>query len=117
MQGKETASDMIAPANGSRNGLQITALLQESEILDRVQSAFRKRELPEEVFYWFPSSVHAWAELCRSSEYRNANRALEVLTAAAPALTERIDVAHSICGLGCGEGSKDAVLLEAFKGV
>ncbi|MFL6439073.1 MAG: L-histidine N(alpha)-methyltransferase [Terriglobales bacterium] len=98
-------------------GLSITALLREREILDRVQSAFRRRELPEEVFYWFPSSVRAWAELCSSSEYRNTNRALEVLTAAAPALTERIDVAHSICGLGCGEGSKDAVLLEAFKGV
>ena len=96
-------------------GLKITALLREHEILDRVQSAFRKRELPEEVFYWFPSSVRAWVELCRSREYRNANRALEVLNTAAPGLTERIELAHSICGLGCGEGSKDAVLLQAFK--
>jgi uncharacterized SAM-dependent methyltransferase len=115
MHGKETASNMSAPATASRNGLQITALLHEREILDRVQSAFRKRELPEEVFYWFPSSVHAWAELCRSSEYRNANRALEVLTAAAPALTDRTKLAHAMCGLGCGEGSKDALLLRAFK--
>jgi uncharacterized SAM-dependent methyltransferase len=108
---------MSATPNGSMNGLQITALLHEREILDRVQRAFRERELPEETFYWFPSSVRAWVELCRSSEYRNANRALEVLTAAGRALTERVKLAHTICGLGCGEGSKDAVLLRAFKGV
>jgi|SRR3954468_11376825 uncharacterized SAM-dependent methyltransferase len=117
MQRKHGILSMSASATESMKGLKITALLREREILDRVQSAFRRRELPEEVFYWFPSSVRAWVELCRSNEYRNTNRALEVLTAAAPALTKRIELAHAICGLGCGEGSKDAVLLEAFKAV
>jgi uncharacterized SAM-dependent methyltransferase len=117
MHRRETVSNMSATDKGSMNGLQITALLHEREILDRVQSAFRQRELPEEVFYWFPSSVRAWAELCRSSEYRNANRALEVLRAAVSALKKKIESAHTVCGLGCGEGSKDAVLLRPFKGL
>jgi uncharacterized SAM-dependent methyltransferase len=98
-------------------GLQITALLREREILERVQNAFRKRELAEEIFYWFPSSVRAWAELCRSSEYRNANRAIEVLHAAATSLPKRIGMARTLCGLGCGEGSKDAILLESFRAI
>src|SRR5438874_899504 len=104
-----------ATAIESMNGLKITALLREREILDRVQSAFRERQLPEEIFYWFPSSVRAWAELCRSSEYRNSNRAIEVLNAAAPDFPERMTLVDTLCGLGCGEGSKDAILLQAFK--
>jgi uncharacterized SAM-dependent methyltransferase len=102
---------------GSIQALPITALLQEREILERTRKAFRQRQLPEEVFYWFPASVAAWAELCRSTEYRNANRAIEVLQMAAPEIAQKMNAAHAICGLGCGEGSKDAILLEAFNGV
>jgi uncharacterized SAM-dependent methyltransferase len=113
-QGK--VSKKYANTTGLTRGFTVTALLKEREILDRVQSAFRERQLPEEIFYWFPSSVRAWADLCRSMEYRNANRAIEVLNTAAKELWERIGMAHSICGLGCGDGSKDAILLQSFRG-
>jgi uncharacterized SAM-dependent methyltransferase len=95
-------------------GLRITALLREREILERIRSAFRARQLPEEVFYWFPTSVAAWSELCRSTEYRNANRAIEVLQLAAPQIAQTMSAAQTVCGLGCGEGSKDAILLQAL---
>jgi uncharacterized SAM-dependent methyltransferase len=73
--------------------------------------------LPEEVFYWFPASVAAWTELCRSTEYRNANRAIEVLQSATPEISKKISGAQAVCGLGCGEGSKDAILLEGINKV
>ncbi|HWC19208.1 MAG TPA: L-histidine N(alpha)-methyltransferase [Terriglobales bacterium] len=112
----------MAPRSGtgpkmmdSPKALKITALLREYEIVDRVQKSFRERQLPEEIFYWFPSSVKAWVDLCRSTEYRNANRAIEVLNVAAPEIAERIERPAAVCGLGCGEASKDAVLLRAFQ--
>ena len=100
---------------GLENGLNITALLREREIVDRVQKSFHERRLPEEIFYWFPSSVKAWVDLCRSTEYRNANRAIEVLRAAAPEIAGMLERFSTVCGLGCGEGSKDAILLRAFQ--
>ena len=93
----------------------MVALLREQEVLDRVERSFRERRLPEEVFYWFPASVKAWVNLCRSREYRNASRAIEVLQNAAPEIAQRIERLHTACGLGCGEGSKDAILLKAFQ--
>lgn len=89
-------------------------LLREQEIAEQLRTAFQQRYLPEHLFYWLPSSVQAWVELCRSREYKNASRALEVLTLAAPDLTRKLSHTRVLCGLGCGEGSKDRVLLEHF---
>ncbi len=112
------ATSKTAGAHGGRvRGLQTTALLQEREILDRTRKAFRDRQLPEEVFYWFPASVAAWTELCRSTEYRNANRAIEVLQSASLEIAEKMSGAHALCGLGCGEGTKDAILLQSINKV
>lgn len=97
-----------------RTPLKIISLLREQEIFAQLRHAFADRYLPEYLFYWLPTSVTAWVELCRSSEYRNANRALEALRLAAPALAKELRDIKSICGLGCGEGSKDALLLKAF---
>ena len=92
----------------------ILVLLREQEIVTELSAAFRDRYLPEHLFYWLPSSVSAWVDLCRSAEYKNANRAIELLQAAVPDLTRRISGPGTLCGLGCGEGSKDRVLLEGF---
>ena len=89
-------------------------LLREQEIANQLSKAFQQRYLPEHLFYWLPSSVQAWVDLCRSTEYKNASRALEVLRLAAPRLVSRLSSITTICGLGCGEGSKDRVLLDAF---
>lgn len=94
--------------------LQIISLLREQDIMAQLRQAFAERYLPEYLFYWLPASVAAWVELCRSSEYRNSNRALEALRIASPVLVKELPETKSICGLGCGEGSKDALLLRAF---
>src|SRR5437016_10246789 len=89
-------------------------LLREQEIAEQLRDAFQNRYLPEHLFYWLPSSVQAWVDLCRSTEYKNASRAMEVLRAAAPELAQSVAAIAVVCGLGCGEGSKDRLLLEAF---
>jgi uncharacterized SAM-dependent methyltransferase len=94
--------------------LEIRVLLTESQILAGVERAFEQRFLAEQYFYWFPSSVRSWVHLCRSTEYRNANRAMKLLRRCAPQIRNLWRHAQTLCGIGCGEGSKDAVLLETF---
>jgi len=107
---------IILPARMSATPipLPITVLLPEHQIAAQFAEALARGYLGEQFFYWLPLSVEAWVTLCRSPEYRNADRALGLLSRAAPRLAELWPAADTLCGLGCGEGSKDRVLLEAF---
>jgi len=96
------------------NPLPISVLLTEHEIAGQFADALARGYLGEQFFYWLPLSVEAWVALCRSPEYRNADRALTLLSRAAPRLAELWPAVDTLCGLGCGEGSKDRVLLDAF---
>ncbi len=98
----------------SEKGLAIEVLLCEEEIARQFASALEQRHLDEQFFYWLPLSVQAWVELCRGSEYRNANRALKVVEKAAPALAELWPDRDALVSIGCGEGSKDHPLLATF---
>ena len=95
--------------------LPVTVLLSEREIAAQFAEALARGYLGEQFFYWLPLSVEAWVALCRSPEYRNADRALKLLSRAAPRLAELWPKADTLCGLGCGDGSKDRVLLEALR--
>ena len=93
----------------------VQVLLREDEIAVSFAAAFARRFLDEKFFYWLPASVSAWVELMSAPEYRNANRALRLLAASVPELVGLWPGADTLCGLGCGEGSKDKILLEKFK--
>jgi len=92
----------------------VEILLREQEIARDLARALRSRFLDERFFYWLPSSVQSWVELCSAAEYRNANRALNLLQEAAPSLPGRWPEMKILCGVGCGEGSKDRVVLDAY---
>lgn len=94
--------------------LAIDVLLREEQIASQLQEALARRFLDEKFFYWLPPSVQAWVELTRSTEYRNSNRALQVLGTNAANVARRWPEAKSLCSLGCGEGSKDRILLRAY---
>ncbi|HYN15291.1 MAG TPA: L-histidine N(alpha)-methyltransferase [Terriglobales bacterium] len=96
------------------NPLPISVLLTEHEIAAQFADALARGYLGEQFFYWLPLSVEAWVALCRSPEYRNADRALTLLSRAAPRLAGLWPGVDTLCGVGCGEGSKDRVLLDAF---
>ena len=95
-------------------GFPVQVLLPEQEIVADLHAALAKRTLDERFFYWLPESVDAWVQLCSASQYRNSSRALQLLTAAAPVIAERYRLTRCLCGVGCGEGSKDYILLKAF---
>lgn len=97
------------------NSLPVSVLLTEHEIAGQFAESLARGYLGEQFFYWLPLSVEAWVALCHSPEYRNADRALTLLSRAAPRLAEPWPAADTVCGLGCGEGSKDRVLLDAFR--
>jgi len=94
--------------------LAIDVLLREDQIAAQLQQALAHRFLDEKFFYWLPPSVQAWVELTRSAEYRNSNRALQVLGASAANVFRMWPEAKVLCSLGCGEGSKDRILLRAY---
>lgn len=97
-----------------RQKLAVDVLLLEEQIAAQLQQAFARRFLDEKFFYWLPPSVQAWVELTRSAEYRNSNRALQVLGANANTVLRMWPEAQCLCSLGCGEGSKDRILLRAY---
>ncbi len=102
------------PMNADPAGFEVQVLLREEEIVAGFRDALARRFLDEKFFYWSPPSVRAWVELCSSKEYRNADRATGLLRREAPELAHRWKHADWLCGVGCGEGSKDRLLLEAF---
>ncbi|MGH9603913.1 MAG: L-histidine N(alpha)-methyltransferase, partial [Terriglobales bacterium] len=89
-------------------------LLREEEIARQFALALDRRHLDEQFFYWLPLSVQTWVELCRGTEYRNANRALKLVEKTAPLLAEHWSHCDALISIGCGEGSKDRPLLQAF---
>ncbi len=105
---------LTARMSGAPQPLHVTVLLSEHEVAAQFADAIARGYLGEQFFYWLPLSVEAWVGLCRSPEYRNADRAFKLLARAAPRLRELWPAADTLCGLGCGEGSKDRVLLEAL---
>jgi len=94
--------------------LAIDVLLREEQIALDFAAALAAGFLDERFFYWLPLSVAAWVDLTAATEYRNSMRAYEVLARSAPLLARLWPTADTLCGLGCGEGGKDRILLEAF---
>lgn len=116
MNWPDTMHFEMPPHSGSNSAppFYTVVLMREQEIAAELRKAFAERYLPEYLFYWLPSSVQAWVDLCQSAEYKNASRALQVLRVAAPEIAAQCSDVRALCGLGCGEGSKDRIILDAF---
>ena len=97
------------------NAGHVIVLLREEQIAAEFAAAFASGFLDEKFFYWLPPSVRAWCELCESPQYKNANRAMRLLKREASTIAGLARDVRTVCGLGCGEGSKDEVLLRAFE--
>ncbi len=44
--------------------IETTVLLTEDAMARELAAALARHELPEKFFYWFPTSVRAWIDLC-----------------------------------------------------
>jgi len=95
----------------------VHVLLTEQEIAADFRRGLAARFLDEKFFYWLPLSVAAWVELASAAQqdYRNTSRALRLIEASGPEVARQWPHVKSLCGIGCGEGSKEEFLLIAFR--
>jgi uncharacterized SAM-dependent methyltransferase len=96
--------------------LSTTVLLTEDQLARGFLAALERRELPEKYFYWFPTSVRAWLNLCGDGAYRNYVRSHTLLhmhaaDVVAPLPTSRI----AVISLGAGQGTKDLLILDQLR--
>ena len=99
--------------NGKR-GIELSVLLTENELAAQFLQSFAARSLPEKFFYWFPLSVRAWLDLCSDGAYRNFQRSYGLIAEYAHEIVSRLPESVEIFSLGCGQGNKDALLLQAI---
>jgi len=78
--------------------------------------ALDRHSLPEKFFYWFPTSVRAWLNLCSDGAYRNFMRSQTLLQKYAAEVVSHLpqgDIA--VVSLGAGQGNKDMRVLEKLR--
>jgi uncharacterized SAM-dependent methyltransferase len=96
--------------------LTTTVLLTEDRLAREFLAALERRELPEKYFYWFPTSVRAWLNLCGDGAYRNYVRSHTLLqTYAADVVAQLPAGVVQVISLGAGQGTKDLLVLEQLR--
>jgi len=79
-------------------------------------AALHHHSLPEKFFYWFPTSVRAWLNLCGDGAYRNFMRSQTLLqTYAADVVSHLPRGDITVVSLGAGQGIKDVHILETLR--
>ncbi|MGD9904903.1 MAG: L-histidine N(alpha)-methyltransferase [Vicinamibacterales bacterium] len=96
--------------------LDVGVLLTEDQLAGEFAAALARHELPEKFFYWFPTSVRAWLDLCSDGAYRNFVRSRTLIDAHAAAIARQLSAARvTVVSLGAGQGVKDRLVLEALR--
>ncbi|MGH7449914.1 MAG: L-histidine N(alpha)-methyltransferase, partial [bacterium] len=96
--------------------LNIDVLLSENQMAHEFLTALNRHDLPEKFFYWFPTSVRAWLNLCSDGAYRNFMRSHTLLQTYAAEVVSHLphdDIA--VVSLGAGQGIKDMLVLETLR--
>jgi len=96
--------------------LTTRVLLTEDRLAQDFVAALERRELPENFFYWFPTSVRAWLNLCSDGAYRNYVRSHGLVqTHAADVVAYLPEGDVAVVSLGAGQGDKDRLVLEELR--
>jgi uncharacterized SAM-dependent methyltransferase len=96
--------------------LTTTVLLTEHQLAGEFLEALDRRDLPEKFFYWFPTSVRAWINLCSDGAYRNYVRSHTLIEAHAAEVASHLSAgAISVISLGAGQGTKDLLVLDRLR--
>jgi uncharacterized SAM-dependent methyltransferase len=91
-------------------------LLTEERLTREFATALDRHDLPEKFFYWFPTSVRAWLNLCSDGAYRNFVRSRALLDRHAADIATQAPAGDvTVVSLGAGQGDKDLLALEALR--
>jgi uncharacterized SAM-dependent methyltransferase len=96
--------------------LSIHVLLQEATIVADFLASLENRTLAEKFFYWFPTSVRAWINLCSDGAYRNFQRSHELIRRSIENILFRLPEGPvEVISLGAGQGVKDMLVLDHLR--
>jgi len=96
--------------------LTIDVLCSENQLTEEFLAALKRHELPEKFFYWFPTSVRAWLNLCSDGAYRNFMRSQTLLQKHAADIAGQLPPGKiTVVSLGAGQGNKDLLVLEQLR--
>jgi uncharacterized SAM-dependent methyltransferase len=96
--------------------MKVEVVLTETDIAQEFVEAIEARDLPEKLFFWFPRSAQAWAELSHHAQlYGGLNESWKELAARAPALAQAFPGKIPIISFGAGDGQRDRLLIAALK--
>lgn len=96
--------------------LTTRVLLTEDRLAQDFLAALERRALPEKFFYWFPTSVRAWLNLCSDGAYRNYVRSHGLVQAHAADIAAHLPEGRvTVVSLGAGQGDKDRLVLEQMR--
>lgn len=107
-------ANRVGPPGQTPGMLTTSVLLTEDRLAREFASALDRHEIPEKFFYWFPTSVRAWLDLCSDGAYRNFVRSRALLDRHADDIASLLpDGRLTVISLGAGQGDKDRLVLEA----
>tara|TARA_B100000315_G_C14496565_1_gene550292 strand:+ start:122 stop:1081 length:960 start_codon:yes stop_codon:yes gene_type:complete len=96
--------------------LPIHVLLREEDIVADFLASIENRTLTEKFFYWFPTSVRAWINLCSNGAYRNFQRSHELIRTSIEDISLCLpDGPFQVISLGAGQGVKDMLILDHLR--
>jgi len=95
--------------------MKVEVVLTETDIAQEFIEAIEARDLPEKLFFWFPRSAQAWAELSGDPAlYGGLNDTWRELAQRAPDLGQSFRGTIPVISFGAGDGQRDRLLIAAL---
>jgi uncharacterized SAM-dependent methyltransferase len=96
--------------------MKVEVVLTETDIAQEFVEAIQARDLPEKLFFWFPRSAQAWAELSNDPAlYGGLDETWKELADRAASIAQPFAGRIPVISFGAGDGQRDRLLIAALK--
>lgn len=95
--------------------MKVEVVLTETDIAQEFVEAIEARDLPEKLFFWFPRSAQAWAELSQDAHlYGGLHETWRELATRASSIAKGFAGKVPVISFGAGDGQRDRLLIAAL---